>query len=83
MHEVASKSESHDKQGGDAFLAEDAWIALPFIPPSKWLHTGTPQQRGSHEAESFTTGMFTREVDRRKFLSGIILPIKEDFKSAT
>lgn len=49
VHKVTSTSESHDKQGGDAFLAEGARTALPFVPPSQRLHTGTPQQRGGQK----------------------------------
>lgn len=67
---------------GRGFLGRGCMDGWPsFCSTTQAPHTGPPQQRGRHEAKSFTTGIFTRELERGKFLSSIILLISQDFKS--
>lgn len=86
VHEVPSTSEPQKCKrkmlSGQRMLS---WQKMhgwpPFCSTKQAPHTGPPQQHGRHKAKSFTTGIFTGELDTGKCLSSIILPISQDFKS--
>ena len=82
---VCTKSHQHqDRRTSEG--ETHRWQRMPRRPslPSPQASGCTqalPSTAGAHEAKSFTTETFTREADRSKFLSGIILPITEGFRS--
>lgn len=83
LHKVTSTSESHDKKTGRCSPGRGCRDGPPLrFTKQVAAHRQTPAAWQSR-SRIVHNRMFTREVDRSKFLSGIILPNKKGFKSIT